>query len=84
MIYNNHCYGLNVPSPHQNSYVEILPHPNEVVLGGGDFGRWLALDEVTRVKRYEWNLCLMRIMKKPASLLCSLSYEGTRSHQSAN
>ena len=46
---NYPSYELKVCSPQQNSYVETLP-PNEMVWGGGAFGRGLELDEVMRVE----------------------------------
>lgn len=66
----------------QISYFENPTH-NVMVLGGGEFGRKLTLDEVMRVKIYYCNLCPTGIMKKLASPLSSLPCEGIRSHQLA-
>ena len=43
------CYSLNVCIP-QNSYVEILM-PDEMVLGGGAFGRCLGQKDGTLMNR---------------------------------
>lgn len=47
--------GLCITFP-QNSDVEALT-PNEMVLGGRDFGKSLDLDDVTRMELSGWDQC---------------------------
>lgn len=47
--------GLCIMFP-QNSDVEALT-PNEMVLGGRDFGKSLDLDDVTRMELSGWDQC---------------------------
>ena len=60
------CCSLNVRIP-QNSYVEILM-PDEMVLGGGAFGRCLGQKDGTLMNRTDFFLFFFRIdvlMKRP-------------------